>query len=63
MAWKTFDYICMNEKCVNYVVKVERMVKDSEKDSQFCEFCGENLVKGFGAMSIKTADNGNRLKV
>ena len=63
MAWKTFDYSCMNEKCVNYMVKVERMVKDSEKDSQVCEFCGEILIKGFGATSIKTGDNGNRLKV
>ena len=30
MGWKTFDYSCMNEKCVNYMVKVEIMIKDSE---------------------------------
>ena len=63
MAWKTFDYSCMNEKCVNYRVKVERMIKDSEKDSQVCESCGEILMKGFSIGAIKTADNGNRLKV
>lgn len=63
MAWKTFDYSCMNEKCVNYRVKVERMIKDSEKDSQVCESCKRILIKGFGATSIKTGDNGNRLKV
>ena len=63
MAWKTFDYSCMNEKCVNYVVKVERMVKDSENDNQVCESCGEILNIGFVAPAIKTSDNGNRLKV
>lgn len=63
MAWKTFDYSCMNEKCVNYRVKVEIMIKDSEKNSQVCESCGENLNIGFGVGAIKTADNNNRLKV
>ena len=63
MAWKTFDYSCMNEKCVNYMVKVERMVKDTEKDSQVCEDCGEILSIGFSAPSIKTADNQGRVKI
>ena len=63
MGWKTFDFICINMKCVNYRVKVERMIKDSEKNSQVCESCGENLNIGFGASAIKTSDNGNRLKV
>ena len=63
MAWKTFDFICINEKCVNYRVKVERMIKDSEKNIQACKSCGNVLNFGFGAPSIKTADNGNRLKV
>ena len=63
MAWKTFDFICINEKCVNYRVKVERMIKDSEKDSQVCESCGENLNLAFGIGAIKTADNNNRLKI
>lgn len=63
MAWKTFDFICTNEKCVNYSVKVERMIKDSEKDSQVCESCGFILNIGFSAPSIKTGDNGNKLKI
>ena len=63
MAWKTFDFICTNEKCVNYNIKKEIMVKDSEKNSQVCESCGEILSIGFGASAIKTSDNGNRLKV
>ena len=63
MAWKTFDYSCMNEKCKEYSIKKEIMVKDSEKNSQVCESCGEILNIGFGATSIKTGDNGNRLKV
>ena len=63
MAWKTFDFICINEKCVNYMVKVERMVKDSEKNSQVCEYCGEILSIGFGIGAIRTGDNGNRLKL
>ena len=63
MAWKTFDFICTNITCEAYHIKKEIMVKDSEKNSQVCESCGENLNIGFGAMSIKTSDNGNRLKV
>lgn len=63
MAWKTFDFLCSNEKCVNYMVKVERMIKDSEKDSQVCESCKKILIKGFAPPSIKTGDNGNRLKL
>ena len=63
MGWKTFDFLCLNEKCVNYRVKVERMIKDSEKDNQVCESCGENLSIGFGSTAIKTADNNNRLKI
>ena len=63
MAWKTFDFICMNINCENYRVKVERMIKDSEKTSQVCGFCGENLSIGFGSTAIKTSDNNNRLKV
>ena len=63
MAWKTFDFLCTNEKCVNYMVKVERMVKDSEKNSQVCEFCGEVLNLGFGSTSIKTSDNQGRVKI
>ena len=63
MAWKTFDFICINEKCVNYMVKVERMVKDSEKNSQVCEFCVEVLIKGFGVGAIRTGDNQGRVKI
>ena len=63
MAWKTFDFSCVDKKCVNYMVKVERMVKDTEKDSQVCGFCGEILNIGFGVGAIKTGDNNNRLKV
>ena len=39
------------------------MVKDSEKNSQVCEFCGENLSIAFGASAIKTADNQGRVKI
>ena len=63
MAWKTFDFICMNINCKAYNIKKEIMVKDSEKNSQFCGFCGNILNIGFGASAIKTSDNGNRLKV
>ena len=63
MGWKTFDYSCMNEKCVNYMVKVERMIKDSEKNSQVCESCGEILNIGFGVGAIKTGDNQGRVKI
>ena len=63
MGWKTFDFICTNEKCVNYRVKVERMIKDSEKNSQACGFCGNVLNLAFGANAIKTADNQGRVKI
>ena len=63
MAWKTFDFICTNMECTAYHTKKEIMVKDSEKNSQFCGFCGNILNIGFGASAIKTSDNGNRLKV
>ena len=63
MAWKTFDFICTNMVCVNYRVKVERMIKDSEKDSQVCESCGGNLNIGFGANAIRTSDNQGRVKI
>ena len=63
MAWKTFDFLCLNEKCKEYNIKKEIMIKDSEKNSQVCELCGENLNVGFSAPSIKTGDNGNRLKL
>ncbi len=63
MGWKTYDFVCTNEKCVNYRVKVERMIKDSEKGSQVCEDCGENLNLAFGIGAIKTGDNNNRLKI
>ena len=63
MGWKTFDFICTNEKCVNYRVKVERMIKDSEKNHQVCGFCGNILNIGFGAPSIKTGDNQGRVKI
>ena len=63
MAWKTFDFLCLNEKCVNYRVKVERMIKDSEKNSQVCGFCGNILNIGFGASAIKTSDNQGRVKI
>ena len=63
MAWKTFDFICTNINCEAYHIKKEIMVKDSEKNSQVCEFCGNILNIGFGVGAIKTADNGNRLKV
>ena len=63
MAWKTFDFICTNINCEAYHIKKEIMVKDSEKNSQVCEFCGEILSIGFGVGAIKTGDNGNRLKL
>ena len=63
MAWKTFDFICTNEKCVNYNIKKEIMVKNSEKDSQVCEGCGEKLNIGFSASAIKTGDNQGRVKI
>ena len=63
MAWKTFDFSCVDKKCVNYMVKVERMVKDTEQDTQVCEYCKSILIKGFAPPSIKTGDNGNRLKL
>ena len=63
MAWKTFDFICVNSGCKEYHIKKEIMVKDSEKDSQVCEFCGEVLKLGFSAPSIKTGDNQGRVKI
>ena len=63
MAWKTFDFICINGKCEAYHIKKEIMVKDSEKNSQFCVFCGNILNIGFGIGAIKTGDNNNRLKI
>ena len=63
MAWKTFDFICTNIKCTEYNTKKEIMVKDSEKNSQVCDTCGNNLNIGFGVGAIKTADNNNRLKI
>ena len=63
MAWKTFDFICTNIKCTEYNTKKEIMVKDSEKNSQFCGFCGNILNIGFGIGAIKTGDNNNRLKI
>lgn len=62
MAWKTFDYSCINEKCKEYGIKKEIMVKDSEKNSQVCEFCGEKLSIGYGASAIRTGDNQGRVK-
>jgi hypothetical protein len=63
MAWKTFDFICINSRCKEYNIKKEIMVKDSEKNSQVCESCGEVLNLGFGIGGIKTGDNNNRLKI
>ena len=63
MAWKTFDFLCLNEKCKEYNTKKEIMVKDSEKDIQVCESCGEILIKGFCPPSIKTGDNQGRVKI
>ena len=63
MAWKTFDFICTNIECEAYHTKKEIMVKDSEKNSQVCESCGNIMNLAFGANAIKTSDNGNRLKV
>ena len=63
MAWKTFDYICTNIECTEYNTKKDIMVKDSEKNSQVCESCGKIMNIGFGAPSIKTADNQGRVKI
>ena len=63
MAWKTFDFLCLNEKCKEYNIKKEIMVKDSEKDIQVCGFCGEILNIGFGAPAIQTGDNQGRVKI
>ena len=63
MGWKTFDFICINIKCKEYHIKKEIMIKDSEKTSQVCKSCGENLNIGFGASAIKTSDNQGRVKI
>ena len=63
MAWKTFDFICMNINCKVYNTKKEIMVKDSEKNSQVCESCGNILNLGFGIGGIRTGDNQGRVKV
>ena len=63
MAWKTFDFICTNIKCEAYHIKKEIMVKDSEKNSQVCEFCGNILNIGFGIGAIRTGDNQGRVKI
>ena len=63
MAWKTFDFICINKKCKEYHIKKEIMVKDSEKNSQVCESCGNILNIGFGIGAIKTGDNQGRVKI
>ena len=63
MAWKTFDFICTNIKCAEYNTKKEIMVKDSEKNSQVCESCGEILNIGFGNTAIRTGDNQGRVKI
>ena len=63
MAWKTFDFLCLNEKCKEYNIKKEIMVKDSEKDSQVCGFCGNILNIGFGIGAIRTGDNQGRVKI
>ena len=63
MAWKTFDFICTNINCEAYHIKKEIMVKDSEKNSQVCEDCGENLNIGFGNTAIRTGDNQGRVKI
>ena len=63
MGWKTFDFLCLNEKCKEYNIKIERMIKDSEKDSQVCESCGNIMNLAFGANAIKTADNQGRVKI
>ena len=63
MSWKTFDYSCMNEKCKEYHIKKEIMVKDSEQDTQVCEYCKSILIKGFSIGAIKTGDNQGRVKI
>ena len=63
MGWKTFDFLCLNEKCKEYNIKKEIMVKDSEKNSQVCESCGNNLNLAFGIGAIKTGDNQGRVKI
>lgn len=63
MAWKTFDFLCSNKECKEYHIKKEIMVKDSEKNSQVCESCGNILNLGFGSTSIKTSDNQGRVKI
>ena len=63
MAWKTFDFICTNIECKEYHIKKEIMVKDSEKNSQVCEFCGNILNIGFGIGAIRTGDNQGRVKI
>ena len=63
MSWKTFDFLCLNEKCKEYNIKKEIMVKDFEKDSQVCESCGEILNIGFGSTAIRTGDNQGRVKI
>jgi hypothetical protein len=47
MAWKTFDFLCTNSRCKEYHIKKEIMVKDSEKNNQICESCGEVLRADF----------------
>ena len=63
MAWKTFDFICINKKCTEYNTKKEIMVKDSERNNRVCESCGEILMKGFSMGAIRTADNQGKIKI
>lgn len=63
MSFKSYDYICTNEKCEKYNTKEELLVKDKDKDSMKCKSCGEVLNRGFGVSAIKTNDNSGRLKI
>ena len=63
MSWRTFDYMCTNQDCINKEVKVELLVKVSQQDSQVCEQCGQTLTRLFGVGGIKTSDNSGRMKV
>lgn len=59
--FKSFDYSCQNDKCPNYKIKEERLVKDEDKDKQICKECGKEMNRGFGVGAIKTNDNQGRM--
>jgi len=51
------DYKCVNKECEKYEEIEERLVMNSEADSQCCYECGEPLKRVWNSnISIKTSD-------